>query len=353
MTRTLTAEDFASWTEDRNGPVALFQRQKLLPVEGEGGVIFPPTYAGDGYDKTGYQISKLGDGTLVAEIDSVGSQANRIEPEFAHGERAELVPQIAIRYDDNKDPLSLLEAGHRLGDAVVRCTELGHKVHAAFETFLDHHDAEPLAKIGPTSLVFGVWDSRDTQAKLPRIVQSVIRAEDVDVLKRSAQFNPALDYSKLDVFPDSERESQQGKAGSQLAERGYVHVPAVASHGGVIARGSIERRVTLNLVQVRRLGQGEALRRYILGLSLGAATAPLDAFLRAGCLLTLDTDAPAEWELVGRDGKRELVTLDERTVIGFAQSAANSFGVGESREFIFDKSLAKTDAWKKKGAAKK
>ena len=33
-------------------------------------------------------------------------------------------------------------------------------------------DPTPLAKIAPTSLVFGVWDSRDTQAKLPRLVAS-------------------------------------------------------------------------------------------------------------------------------------------------------------------------------------
>lgn len=348
MNRTLTAEDFASWTEDRNGPVALYLRQRLLPVEGEGGVIFPPTYAGDGYEKTGYQISSMGDGTLVAEIDSVGSQANRIEPEFAYGERAKLVPQIAIRYDDNKDPLLLLEVGHRLGDAIVRCTELGAEVQTSFNTFLDHNDAEPLAKIGPTSLIFGVWDSRDTQAKLPRIVQSVIRAQNVDVLKRSAQFNPALDYATLDVFSDSEREKQEGKAGSQLAVRGYVHVPAVNTHGGVIARGPIERQVTVNLVQVRRLGKGEALRRYILGLSLAAATAPMETFLRAGCLLTPDPSAPSQWELVGRNGVREMVSLDDEKVMDFAQRAASTFGVGASRELVFDKKLAKEDASKKK-----
>ena len=50
----------------------------------------------------------------------------------------------------------------------------------AFKLFLDTGDASALAKLAPTSLVFGVWDSRDTQAKLPRLVQSVIRAWDVE-----------------------------------------------------------------------------------------------------------------------------------------------------------------------------
>ena len=63
--------------------------------------------------------------------------------------------------------VSILEAGHRAGDALVRCSELQEELHDAFKSQLKGDD-EPLAKIAPTSLVFGVWDSRDTQAKLPR-----------------------------------------------------------------------------------------------------------------------------------------------------------------------------------------
>ena len=51
-----------------------------------------------------------------------------------------------------------------------------------------------LAKLAPTSLVFGAWDSRDTQAKLPRLIASTIRAYNVRKLRRSAQFVPAVDY---------------------------------------------------------------------------------------------------------------------------------------------------------------
>ena len=73
------------WATDLNGPVALHLKQRLLPVEGEGGVIFPPTYA-----DIGYNIDTLSDGTRVATIDSVGSQANRLEPIFkSTGKNAE------------------------------------------------------------------------------------------------------------------------------------------------------------------------------------------------------------------------------------------------------------------------
>ena len=113
------------------------------------------------------------------------------------------------------------------------------EARTAFLTFLDRNDATPLAKLAPTSLVFGVWDSRDTQAKLPRIVQSTIRAEDVQVLTRSAQYDPALDYAELEVFSEADKEKQQGDPKSPLAKRGFVHVPAVKTHGGIIARGPI------------------------------------------------------------------------------------------------------------------
>jgi CRISPR-associated protein Csb1 len=55
---TLTAETIDVWADDRNGRVALHLKQKLLPVEGEGAVIFPPTYA-----DIGYNIDILSDGT--------------------------------------------------------------------------------------------------------------------------------------------------------------------------------------------------------------------------------------------------------------------------------------------------
>src|SRR6202034_1250134 len=69
----VTADLINSWADDPKGPVALICKQKLLPVEGEGSVIFPPTYA-----DIGYNIDTLSDGTKVATIDSVGSQAHRV-----------------------------------------------------------------------------------------------------------------------------------------------------------------------------------------------------------------------------------------------------------------------------------
>lgn len=338
MATKVTDAILDSWATDSSAPVALHLKQRLLPVEGEGGVIFPPTYA-----DIGYNIDTLSDGTKVATIDSVGSQANRMEPIFQREPYSKLVPQIDIIYGEDKR-LSILEAGHRLGDAIIRSTALQQQAQAAFTLFLGTGDASDIARLAPTSLVFGVWDSRDTGAKLPRIVQSVVRAWSVDVLTRSAQYNPALDYAALEVFSEDEKKAE-GRTESPLAQRGFVHVPATAAHGGVVARGPIERDVTVNLLALRRLRgtQDEELRRYVLGLSLLAAIEPMDAFLRQGCLLVPDVARAPAWTLVERTGERKPVLLDQGPVIAYSEKAATVFGVGESKTVVFDKALAKVD----------
>lgn len=339
---SVTKAEMDAWTEEgTDAPVAICLCERLMPVEGHGAPFFPATYAG-----IGYNIDELADGTKVASVDSVGSQANRIEPLFGEPRYAGLVPRIEITYGNEKR-VSILEAGHRLGDAIIRCTELAEDARAAFETFLAHDgNATPIAKLAPTSLVFGVWDSRDTQAKLPRLVQSVIRAWDVSPLQRSAQYNPPLDYAALEVFTEAEREKQEGRAGTPLAERGYVHVPAVGTHGGIVARGEIRRDATVNLVALRRLrgDDSEALRRYVLGLALVAATAPQDGFLRAGCLLVRDPEVAPTLELVARDGSRRPLALPHEEVIAYARDAAGRFDVGQNRTVPFDKERAKKDA---------
>ena len=176
-------------------------------------------------------------------------------------------------------------------------------------------------------------------------MQSVIRAWDVSPLTRSAQYKPALDYAALDVFSEEDKQKAEGKAESPLAQRGFVHVPSTGAHGGVVARGAIERTVTVNLVALRRLDgeNAQSLRRYILGLALVAATEPLDGFLRQGCLLVSDEKAPAEWFAVARDGVRASVALSSAVVLDYAEAAANKFGVGADRRVAFKKELAQAD----------
>ncbi len=351
-----TADLLATWADDPAGPVGLHLKQRLVPVEGEGGVVFPPTYAGarDG-EGPSYNIDELADGTKVAAIDSVGSQANRMEPIFKRDPFGALVPQIEITFG-NAPGVSLLDIGHRLGDASVRNSALKAEVQRAFEEFRIGGDATAIGRLAPTSLVFGAWDSRGEGAKLPRIVQSVIRAWDAQELKRSAQYGPPVDYAALYVFSEEDKAKAEGNTKNPLAQRGFVHVPAGEAPGGIIARGGIFRDVTVNLIALRRLNEGRtdgaALRRYILGLSLIAATEPQDGFLRQGCLLVPDFDTAASWTLVGRRGDRQPVAIDPNILHAFAAAAAKAFGVAAGRKIAFDPKLAKDDLTEKKAKAK-
>lgn len=339
-------ERLDAWVADDSPIAAVVVRQWLVPVEGEDAVIFPPTYATpEGLRKEewlGYNIDRFEDGRSVCQIDSVGSQANRMEPIFQRKAYRALVPKVTIAAGDAE--VDLLEAGHRAADAIVRFSDLAGDLHEAFVAWQKDGNAEPLAKIAPTSLVFGAWDSRATQAKLPRIVRSVTRAYDVEVLHRSAQYIPPLDYVAGELLEKAEGKQQQ----DAMSEFGLSHAPAAWTHGGVLVRGEIRREAALNLVAVRTLGAGPEdqqgalkLRRYVLGLSLVCLTAPPESFLREGCQLVPDPKRPARWSTVDHAGAHEAFDITHVAALAYATTAAEGFGVGPERTGRFSADSAK------------
>lgn len=325
-----------------SGPAALVVREYLLPVEGKEGVFFPSTYAsGDGF-AGGYNIDGDPNGENIALIDSIGSQANRIEPLFAESQYAHLVPLVVITAGTKV--INLLQAGHRAGDAIVRSSALQKDLQDAFKALLDGN-AAPLAKLAPTSLVFGVWDSRDTQAKVPRVIASTIRAYNVRKLTRSAQYVPATEYVAAGLLDEPADKATK----DAYAERGFVHVPATGSHGGVIAKGDIRRDAILALAALRLLTAGSdsaatlALRRYILGLALVAFTRLPSGYLRQGTILVLDPDQPSQFVEVMPNGKRIPANVTHEQALAYATLTAKEFGVGPPRPVSFDPERAKED----------
>ncbi len=329
-----------------DGPAALVIREHLMPVESPDGVLFPATFAaGDGFPG-GYNIDTFPNGTNVCLIDSVGSQANRIEPIFMQEEYKSLVPQIVVKAGAKE--VNLLEAGHRAGDAIIRCSELQEGLREAFKESLKGN-AEPLAKVAPTSLVFGVWDSRNTQEKRPRLVASTIRAFNVCKLTRGAVYLPPVNYVEEGLI-DAALDTGSGKD-NPLSVKGFKHNPASATHGGVIALGGIRRDATLSLAALRLLRAGpdadktRKLQRYILGLSLVAFTANTSNYLRQGCMLVRNPAKAGENEFVEvyPTGERKPCPIDHQEVLKYAKSVAQAFGVGESRTVDFDRSRAQRD----------
>lgn len=367
----ITDQILDGWATQLEGPVALRLKQTLLPVE-ESRIIFPPTYA-----DIGYNIDTV-DGTVVATIDSVGSQANRLEPMFKSEPKEKpenwLVPQIEIvirreacgecgdckkNADDQKKAnkecqqpraitRSLLDLAHRAADAVVQCSpELLELIAPAFRE-LQRGDAGPLCAIAPTSLVFGVWDSRgDTGEKRPRLVRSIIRAWDVEPLHAAAQFNSIWKLLDEEQQHELEKAVKDKDKMNKLSTAGLADAPATFRKtkiqqyrdglpnpearvlGGVLVRGRVEREVTVNLVALRGLrGSGAeettAIRKYLLGLSLWAATADIELFLREGCLLRYAESGDA-WYEVPRRGEPVPVRLSRATIEQYTKAATGHF----------------------------
>ena len=352
MTKPLTCETINAWADGEQGPVALHLKQELLPVEGKRSVIFPPTYA-----DIGYNIDSLSDGTKVALIDSVGSQANRMEPLFKREPYSSLVPQIEIelRKEENDDEeyterRSLLDLAHRGADAVVySCPELAPAMEKAFRAF-QRGNAQLLCQLAPTSLVFGFWDSRGgSNEKRPRLVRSIIRAWDVQTLHAAAQFNSI--WKALDDDQKKELENEAEAKNTKLSKKGFADAPAIfrrtrASQyvgdspnpearvlGGVLVKnGRIERDVTVNLVALRAINGGnremtKCVRRYLLALTLIAATAEIDLFLREGCHLCFADDD--RWNAISRRAKLEPFDLSsenaKETLLNYAKEAVRPF----------------------------
>lgn len=383
-----TIKLFDSWLL-ADGPVALRLHQRLLPVEADEsgcGVIFPPTYA-----DIGYNIDTLADGTRVATIDTVGSQANRLEPIFKKAPEgqpdnplASLVPQIEIELHPAKDKKpdlvkaiaavpgqkkedlekktddqlknlwdeffsekrSLLDLAHRSADAVVLASPtLAPEIAKAFEVLRSKGNAAPLAAIAPTSLVFGVWDSRGGSGeKRPRLVRSIIRAWDVEVLHSAAQFNSVWKALSEEQKQELEKEAKEKRI--KLSVKGFADAPATFRTdknqfingapnpearvlGGVLAKGAIERNVTINLVALRGV-RGKDVRettevqKYLLGLALLAATADIELFLREGCLLRYANNDT--WMTVPRRGDLAAVRFPEQAqLFAYAMAAAQPF----------------------------
>lgn len=328
--------------------VAVSVSQPLRPVEGDGTPFFPPTFLGVDKAPT-YCISDLGDGRNVCIVDSVQSQANRIEEAFMAGPYRSLVRRVEVSAKLPKGEtktLDMLQLGHRLADAAVTFSTLAEEAHQAMRSFAQGPDV--IARLSPMSLLCGVWDSRPdrTQLKIPRALSASILARDVRPLRRMATFTGSF-WSK-----------DLGLEGTRSSE-GLDPVPAAESLGGVIAEGSIQRSATLNMIALRqncKIGSAGAsdAARYIYGLGLVSLTLMPEAFLRQGCLLVYAGEAALR--VVLRSGQELPLALNHDQALAFATDASKTFGIADlppiQAEFQTEK-VEKPKAGKEKAAKAK
>jgi CRISPR-associated protein Csb1 len=160
---------------------ALRCRATLQPAAGEGTKVFPPTYAGAVYATEKRRLSGYKDPVDCVLLDSVQSQANRMEEALQQAIDAGRlnIPVVEVDFTpyypgknqpegmrllDPVGKVSSLQAPHRIADAILRESLLdgqpfrqsrdGRRISAVHA-----REATALFELCPTALVFGMWDS--------------------------------------------------------------------------------------------------------------------------------------------------------------------------------------------------
>jgi CRISPR-associated protein Csb1 len=345
--------DARAWGKAAALPAALRILQTLEPAAGPEVPVYPPSYPGTNnsdppiYDLNGKQLLSNGEVShyLHCVIDSYQSQANRMEPAFAGGDLANLVPQIQVtvpravdaRPEMTEQPVSIFEIAHRVADFRVRLSDRQDDVKKWIRSF-DDGDALPLIRHLPTSVLFGFWDSRDLGTKHARVLMSRIDAYDVVPCTRRSIYSGM--YSKEEFLKVI---GADGSADDKtLSERGFTNAPG-SGLGGVLVRGGITRTSVLSLTDIARLhclkdGKCDApltnaARRYIFALGLLAESYPreIGSFnLRSGCELVATGDVT--YDLRGGMANDALLALcqDSEALVEIARESGRHLGVSET-----------------------
>lgn len=205
-------------TEAVAGRAAAFRTKvPLQPAAGEGTKVFPPTYAGAVYATEQRRLPGRDEPVECVLLDSVQSQANRMEEALQQAvdeERLKL-PVIEVDFrpyfpgEDKSEDMRLLDlvgkvtslqAPHRIADAILRDSKLDGKPFRESETgraidLASLQNATPLFELCPTALLFGMWDSTGPKgglgAKFERaIVSEIVGINAVYGVKTSSRIDP-------------------------------------------------------------------------------------------------------------------------------------------------------------------
>ena len=341
-----TAIDLKTLRDAVSGTAAAFRCvTDYQPVGGLGDKVFPPTYERSQYATEERIDPKSGDMRQCVLLDSVQSQANRMELALLEAHRANKVsiPLLVARFDQAEIPMkftvSSLEAPHRVADALFRDSLLEGMIFRQTSTgrILDTADirnATGLFGICPTALVFGLWDSTGPRgglgAKFQRaLVSEIVGYDAAPGVKTASRLDPAR--IMLGAGPLYKREATRQDAPDWTLAEGSLKLgggknptgrPSEANHGNVtpsISEGgftisSAKQTTTLSLAVLRRLrfplgGTASsdlqvdlAARTVLAALGILAGTlAREDVDLRSRCHLF--AEGPSAWQLLDRPGK--------------------------------------------------
>jgi CRISPR-associated protein Csb1 len=343
-------------------------RLRLQPLYGTGEVVFPCTVAGGKYQTSKRRIPGYSESVDCTILDSVQSQANRMEDALLADIRAGniFIPHVVTDFsglgEQLKKPVGAItcfEAPHRLFDAILRDSVDAEGLHFPFTdegkaaVAANSRDASALFVISPASLLFGSWDSTGVSGglgeKYTRCVVSELVAVNVERSVRSGtRIDPLNSAGGID--PGAILKSTKDSMWQDLAKNRKMKKPAELNHGSVPWEGGSEREphggvtcdyiqqsTTLSLPALRQLGfpldnaeRSAAARTVLAAIAIHAAALNVERgwHLRSRCDLTLDADQGILWEVLGAEGEPlPLPSTSTRTLLIESIDAAKKTGL--------------------------
>jgi CRISPR-associated protein Csb1 len=338
-------------------------RLRLQPFYGQGEIVFPPTYAGGGYLISPRRIPGYPDAVPCAILDSVQSQANRMEDALVADLRAGKLqlPHAETDFSGVEDlskpvgRLSSLETPHRIFDAIIRDSELagvrfpytdaGKAVVQA-----SVKNATALFQYDPTSLLFGSWDSTGVSGGLGEkftrcVVSEVIAINALEARRGAARVDPLNAARNASVIRDEKNKlewelasSDKQKGAVRPSEINHGNIPPTVSDFGGVSCDYIRQTSAISFPALRQLrfpvagkeGTDAKAHAVLAAVALHAAALNVEKgwHLRSRCDLVLEEGEAVTWELLGSEPKSATLRSDDtRKLLEEAIAAAKAAGL--------------------------
>lgn len=336
---------------------ALRRIQRLQPAGGPGDKLFPPTYPVNEHPTHVFERRRI-DGTerICVLIDSVQSQANRLEEALltVADTGSIRLPQLIVDFPgaglNSVGPISVLEAPHRIFDAILRDSMLKDKTFPKSDLGMALYQATPedasaILQAAPTALLFGAWNSTGMDgksgAKFARLITSEVIAVDVpaeETIDRNSgeihlknagrrtgsRIDPLGIPSSIDIYKsegDWALEESPDAKKSQPSEINHGNIPPHVDALGITC-AYVQQTQVLTFAGLRRLAFGRDKNRNLAARTYLAALGILAMIegnrqgmaLRSRCDLVCE-DGLAPLEIVAFDGSLRTMDIDADTAI--------------------------------------
>jgi CRISPR-associated protein Csb1 len=343
-------------------------RLRLQPLYGQGEIIFPCTVAGGKYQTSKRRVPDYEGSVDCTIIDSIQSQANRMEDALLADIRAGniFLPHVVTDFSGIENDLektigaiTCFEAPHRIFDAILRDSVNGEGTHFPFTEEgkaaikANSKNATAIYQISPASLLFGSWDSTGVSGglgeKYTRCVVSELTAINTErAVRAGTRIDPLNSASEID--PAAITKITKDQMWQDLSKNRKMKKPSELNHSSVPWDGGTEREphggVTCDYIQQSTTISFAALRQLhfpvgnkelssyghtvLAAIALHAAALNVERgwHLRSRCDLIFDDGTKPEWELLGASSNKEALSTEvTRQILNDSINEAKNAGL--------------------------